>query len=151
RQIELDRGALADLAVDLDMAAGLLDEAIDLAEAEARAASLGLGREERLEGARDDVRAPAAAGVADAAHAVLARGDLAVLRGIGVVEEGVGDLDGELAAVRHRVARVDGEIEQRALELARIDEGIPQPARDDALDVDAFAEGAAQEIGHVLD
>ena len=38
RQIDLDRRALAHLAVDLDMAAGLLDEAINLAEPKAGAA-----------------------------------------------------------------------------------------------------------------
>ena len=35
RQIQLDRGALAFLAVDADMSAGLGDEAIDHREAEA--------------------------------------------------------------------------------------------------------------------
>ena len=37
RQVDLDRGAVAGLGVDLHVAAGLLDEAEDLAEAEAGA------------------------------------------------------------------------------------------------------------------
>ena len=50
RQINLDRRALAELAVDLDVAAGLLDEAIDLRQAKPGAVTDFLGGEERLEG-----------------------------------------------------------------------------------------------------
>ena len=52
RQVDPDRRAVAGLAVDFHVAARLLDEAIDLAQAEAGALAGLLGREERLEGAR---------------------------------------------------------------------------------------------------
>src|SRR6185437_16412609 len=52
-QVDLDRRAFADLAVDLQVPAGLLDETIDLAEAEPGAVTGSLGGEERLEGALD--------------------------------------------------------------------------------------------------
>ena len=45
---------MADLAVDLDMPAGLLGEAVDHAEPEAAALAVLLGREERLEDALQD-------------------------------------------------------------------------------------------------
>ena len=43
--------------------------------------------------------------------------------------EGVAGLDGQLAAVRHGVARVDGEVEQRVLELRRVGLDRPQARR----------------------
>ena len=56
RQVDLDRRAVADLAVDLHVAAGLLDEAVDLREPEAGAVADVLGGEERLERLRSDLR-----------------------------------------------------------------------------------------------
>ena len=55
RQVDPHGRALAGLAVDLDVAAGLLDEAVDHAEPEAGALALGLGGEERLEDVVDDL------------------------------------------------------------------------------------------------
>src|SRR3546814_3469258 len=46
RQVEPHGGAVADLAVDLHVAAGLLGKAVDHAEAEAGAVALALGGEE---------------------------------------------------------------------------------------------------------
>ena len=56
RQIELDGGAVSGLAVDRDVSAGLLDEAVDLAQSESGALTGRLGGEERVDGARDHVR-----------------------------------------------------------------------------------------------
>src|SRR5260221_522831 len=53
RQEDREGGALAGLAVDEDEAAGLLDDAVDGGEAEAGAGADFLGREERLEDARE--------------------------------------------------------------------------------------------------
>ena len=49
RQVELDRRALAELAVDLGMALGLAGEAVDHREAQPRALADRLGGEEGLE------------------------------------------------------------------------------------------------------
>src|SRR6185312_1512718 len=65
RQIERDPGAGAKLAVEMDAAAGLCDETVDLAQAQAAAFAGLLGRVERLEGARHRVRRHSRAGVAD--------------------------------------------------------------------------------------
>ena len=56
-QVELHRRAVAHFAVDLDVAARLLHEAVDLRQPEAGALADVLGREERLEGAGEDVAA----------------------------------------------------------------------------------------------
>src|SRR3546814_19769249 len=55
RQVEPHGGAVADLAVDLHVAAGLLGKAVDHAEAEAGAVALALGGEEGLENLVEDV------------------------------------------------------------------------------------------------
>ena len=99
RQIDLHRRAFADFAVDLHVAAGLLDEAIDLAEAEAGALPFVLGREERLER-----RAPSHRGAMPTPVSLTAiitywpASDFPMLRRIFVVEERVRHLDRELAA-----------------------------------------------------
>ena len=133
------------------MAAGLLDEAVDLRQAEPRAVADILGRVERLEGMGLNLLGHARAGVGDGDHDVLARHDLGLCRGIGLVEIGVGGLDGELAAVRHGVARIDGEIEDADLELVGIGQHPPQPAGQHGLDGDLLAQSAAQQFGHAGD
>ena len=50
REVHLHGRALAGLAVDLDMPAGLLHETINLAQAQPGPVSQFFGREERLEG-----------------------------------------------------------------------------------------------------
>ena len=55
RQEDAERRALADFGVDIDEAAGLLDDAVDGGEAEPGALADLLGREERLEDLVDDV------------------------------------------------------------------------------------------------
>src|ERR1700722_19104893 len=49
-KINLYRRPLSNFGVDLHVAAALLDEAVNLAEAKSRALAHGLGREERFEG-----------------------------------------------------------------------------------------------------
>src|SRR5579875_1119843 len=54
--------------------------------------------------------------------------------------------DAQPAAGGHGVARVHGEIEEGALELARVDEDGPRRRGNPALDGDALAEGALQQL-----
>ena len=82
---------------------------------------------------------------------ILAGRQIGMHRAIGLVEIAVGGLDGQLAALRHRVARIDGEIDQRVFELVGIGKDVPQPARQHGFDRDRFAEGAPQQIGHAGD
>src|SRR5262249_36513094 len=65
RQVDLDGRAVTFLAVDLDVAARLLDQPVDHAEAETGALADLLGGEERLEHLVHDGGGNAAAGVAD--------------------------------------------------------------------------------------
>ena len=81
RQIDRDGRAFAELAFDADLAAGLVGEAEDLAEAEAGALADRLGREEGLERALHDFGGHSAAGVGDADPHIFAGADVADLVG----------------------------------------------------------------------
>src|SRR6185437_13890132 len=124
--INLDRRALPDLAIDLDVAAGLLDEAVHLAQPKAGALPELLGGEERLEGAIDYLAGHAGAGVADANGDVLAGRQIGIDTAILLIGIDVGAFYRQLAAGRHGVARVDGEIDERRLEVVGIDFDVPQ-------------------------
>src|SRR6185437_10165536 len=99
RQIDADRGAASELAVNLHMAAGLLDEAMDHAEAKAAAGAGAFGGVERLEGAALDFFRHARAGVGHGQHDVLARRDLGMLRGVNRIQLHAPRFDDQPAAL----------------------------------------------------
>ena len=82
RQIDFDGRAFANLAVDFDVAARLLDEAVDLRESEAGAVSDILGGKEGVEGLRHHVGRHADAVIGDREHDILAGQHLRLCRGI---------------------------------------------------------------------
>ena len=125
RQIEAEGRAVALFAVDLDVSARLLDEAVDHAQAEPGALADFLGREERLEHPVDDIGPNSDSGIADRDHHVIPRHNVAVSRGIFLIEGHVLGFQDQLAALGHGIARVDRKIEQRRGELARIDQRRP--------------------------
>ena len=131
---------MAGLAVDFDVAARLLDETIDLAQAEAGALAGLFGGEERLEGARGDLLPHADALVGHRDQHVLTWAHLGVVRAIGFVEQDVAGLDGQAAALRHRIARIDGEIENRGFQLHRVGLDRPNAAGADHLELHRLAE-----------
>src|SRR4030095_12471021 len=85
RQEDLERRAAAVLAVNPDVDAVLLDDAVAGGEAETGAAAGRLGREERLEEVPRDVLGHAHAGVADGQHHVVPRLDALVLPRVALV------------------------------------------------------------------
>ena len=90
REIHLDRSALSELAVNLHMPVGLLDEAIDHAQSKPRAGAGGLGREERFERFVAHLGRHTFAGIADRNQHELAGLHLGTgAQDIGVVEIGV--------------------------------------------------------------
>jgi hypothetical protein len=120
RQEEPHARPLAGPGADLHMPARLLDEAVDLAQAEAGALADLLGGEERLEHALHRLLVHADAGVGHGDGHVVARLGIGVAGGVGAVEPDVRGLDEQLPASRHRIARVHGEVEDGALELVGI-------------------------------
>ncbi len=137
---------MAHLAIDADLAAALLAEAVGHAETEPGALPFRLGREERLERAIEHLAPHAGAGAGHGQHHVLAGRQVGHARHVAVVEHRVGKLEREPAAVGHRVARVDGEVQHHFLELMRIDLRVPEAARHHRLDLDRFAERLTQQF-----
>ena len=74
-KVDLERRAVPGLAVDPDVPAALLDDAVHGRQPEPGALAGRLGREERLERVLRTVGVHAAAGVAHREHHVLARRD----------------------------------------------------------------------------
>src|SRR2546426_1032055 len=105
------------LAVQRDLAAALLDDAVDGREPEARPPPRSFGREERLERASLDLRRHPATGVGHREHHIAAGGTVRVLE---LREVDIAGLDGEPAALAHRIARIDREIDDHLLDLTGI-------------------------------
>ena len=72
REINLEGRALADLAVNVDVAAGLLDDGLAGRQAQTGAFALGLGGEKGFKQVRLDFLGHAGARVTDAEHHVVA-------------------------------------------------------------------------------
>ena len=151
RQIELDRGSPTDLAVDVDVALRLADEAIDHAEAEATSLADPLGREEGLEHLLEVSRRNADARVGDLDHRIASRHRFGIHRNVSGIQDDVARLDQQFAAVRHRIARIEAEIDQRGLELGAIDMDDAEIVREHGVDLDLRTQGAPQELAGVGD
>ena len=97
REIDLEGGAFADLAIHPDIAFALLDDAVH--GGKPKPGALGtLGGEKRLEDVRLGLGVHAHAHVADGQHHVLPRLHRSMGAGVAFVERGIGGFDGELAA-----------------------------------------------------
>src|SRR5205085_4972107 len=125
-------GAGALLAVDEDVAARLLYDAVHRRQAETRTLADALRGEEGLEDLAAHVRAHAGAGVLHLDEDVLAfdqaflAGDLGFALAVALGDVAVADGDG--AAVWHRVLGVDGEIDHDLIDLRLVGLDVPEVA-----------------------
>ena len=149
RQIDAHGGAFARLAVDGDMAAALLDEAVGHRQSQAGAFSLRLGGIKGFEGVPQHFRAHAGASVRHRQQHILAGLQLAARRRKGGVQFDVGQVDGERAAPAHGVARVQGQVQNDVFQLVAVDQGVPQIRRGVDVHVDRFAQRAPQQFSHL--
>ena len=145
RQIDLERRSPAGFAVHPDVAAALLDDAVNGGEAEAGALD-SLGGEKRLEDMGLSFGIHAHAGVADGQHHVLARLRWGVQAGIAFVERDIGGLDGEFAALRHGIAGVDRQIHDDLFDLAGIGAHRAQFRARDHYQIDVFADQPGEQF-----
>ena len=122
RQIQPHARAAIRRALDLDVPARLLHEAVHHAQAEPGAVPEMLGREERLDRALQHFGRHADAGIGHRQQHEIARWNIVVL----AARSHVARLDGQRAAFGHRIASVHGKIDQRGLDLRRIREHVPQ-------------------------
>src|SRR5207302_3146928 len=107
RQENIERRALAFLRVDIDEAAGLLDDTVYGRKPETGALADFLGREERLEDLVDDIGRDSGAGIRYGDPHVIRRRHPLVGEMTGLLRAHVGGPNRQLAAVGHRVAGVD--------------------------------------------
>ena len=139
REEDAERRALAPLAVDPDVPAALVHDAVHRGEPEPRALALLLGGEEGLEEVRLHVRVHADARVRHLEHHVRARLDPDPRRLV-LADRAIGRLDGQPAAVRHGVARVDGEVQEHLLDLTGIGRHGSEVRRGHRDELDRLAE-----------
>src|SRR6185369_7681823 len=141
---DLERRSLADFAVEPDLSAGLLDDAAHDGQAEARAASA--RGEKRVVDLVADFGSDAGAGIADDQLDVIAFAQVRTLPHVGFVDAHVPRLDGQRAALWHRLPRVDGEVQQYLVQLPRIGVDVPQLFVDMRADADVLAEARGEEL-----
>src|SRR5271170_290735 len=150
-EINGEDGAAAGLALDEDVTAALLDDAVDSGESEAGAFAILLGGEERLEDAGLSFAVHALAGVANGNHDVRAVFDESIFGVVGIVESDAGGANADFAAVRHGVLGIDHEIHDDLLELSGIGAGAANGRGEAGGEFHVFPDERAQEALHVFD
>ena len=142
---------LPDFAVHGDEAAGLLDDAVDGGQAQARALAHRLGGEEGIEDLALDLLGHADAGIGHFdADIVAGRHDRgAQRRRLG--HRLVGGLDGDGAALRHGVAGIDHQIDDGVAKLRLVGMNRPEIVAALHIQADAFAHQPAQHLGQFAD
>ncbi|MNS69583.1 hypothetical protein D3C72_1029000 [compost metagenome] len=146
RQVQVHPGALADLAVQGDMAVGLLAEAVHHRQAQADALADRLGAEERLEGMLQRALRHALA-VIDNSQAYIvagAQGTAGELPGADVL---VTCLDAQLAAAGHGFAGIEQHVVEGFLQLLVIGFDRPQALGDLQVQVHGRAQASLQALG----
>ena len=119
--------------VDIDEAAGLLDDAVDGGEPESGALAHLFGREERLEYLVDDRCRDAGAGIDDFDQHVVGRGHALGVIALALLAGDVGGAQREPAALGHGVTGVDREVHDHLLELGNVECSAATSAVNDAV------------------
>src|SRR3954469_5560853 len=146
RQIDAERRAFTNGAVNPDESVALLDDAIHGGEPETRALAWRLRREERIEDARLNFRGHADTGVADEDVDVAAGLHWRSANGKRFRHVDHVGREAKLTAREHGVACVDGQVYQRVLELRRINANRIQLWLQLHDEVDIRAKRPAQEL-----
>jgi len=150
-EINGEDGTAAELALDEDVTAALLDDAVNGGKAEASAFAFFFRGEEGLEDAGLGFAVHALAVVADGDHDVGAVFDESIFRAVGIVEGDAGGANADFPAVRHGVFGVDDEIHDDLFELSGIGAGAADGGGETGGEFDIFADQRAQETFHVRD
>src|SRR6516165_11140403 len=118
REINPERGSIADLTVNSNGPAGLLGKPVDHAQPEASALARFLGRKEGLEGTIADLLAHAGARIGYGDHYVIARID--VRESTAIAASDFCGRNRQSSTRMHGISRVDREVENGQLQLARL-------------------------------
>ena len=133
------------------MSARLLDEAINLRQAQSGTLADLLSREKGIKGLSQNLLGHSGAVVGDREEYILAGNDFLMIARIGIIEKGVGRLDRQPAAIRHGVARVEREVDDRIFELAAVRRDHPETAGEHRLDRNRLTQRPPQQLGHARD
>ena len=117
---------VARLAVDIDEAVVLLDDAVNRGQPQAGAFAHLLGGEKRLEQIVQGLMIHAAAVVADGQQHIIAGDKARVMGAVVLVESDVARFDGDFASVRDGVPGVDAEVGQDLVDLRWVDLDLRQ-------------------------
>ena len=128
RQEDAEGRALADFGIDEDDASGLLDDAVNHRQSEARAFPDFLGGKKGLEDLFLQLRRNAGAGVGDLEQDIFGRRQQRFLERGAFGRRDIARAERDLAALRHRVARIDHEIDHDLLELVEVSLHQPEIA-----------------------
>src|SRR5579871_6556823 len=129
------------------MSTGLAHKAENLAEPKPAALTDFFGCEKRIEGLRHNCWGHAFAAVSDGEEDVLSFRNV-VFAGNPSIDQGVGGVDRQLAALSHCVPRIDREVQNCALKLDRIGKTTPQTRRKHGLDLNVLTERSRQQLSH---
>ena len=121
------------------MATGPFDETVDLAQPKPRSLSWLVSREKWLERMIKDLRGHTGSGIAHADDNILSGGNLRVRTRIVVINRHVCSFDGELSAIRHRIARVDSQVDDSRFQMVHVRFNIPEAGSAYCLNFDPFA------------
>ena len=111
---------MAGLAVHVDEAPVLLDNAVHGRQTQSGSRSHRLGREKRLKEVRLDLAIHAAAGIADRYHDISAGNESDMRGAIGLIKDGDIRLDDDPACIGNGIPGVDAEIDEDLVYLARL-------------------------------
>ena len=128
--------------------AGLLDEPVGLAQAEARSLADLLGSEERFERFLDDMSGHAGPGVGHGNHHVLPGRHARVVACIVLIQIRVLGFNRESSTLRHGIPGVDRKIEDSVLKLVGVRVRMPQSTGENRLQPDRLADCVPEQIGH---
>src|ERR1700680_1934678 len=136
REVDRDNRGLVRFSVDLDVAARLMDEAVNLTQAKASSLPGLLGREEWFEHPLQNVLRHSRAGVADGNPHVWSGDKSIMLLTVLLIKEGIFSRDRQLRACAHGATGVDGEIKYGRPQLDWIGYRLPQPVGSDDVESD---------------
>src|SRR5660398_11134 len=149
-QIDLEGGASAHLTVHPDVAAVLLNDAVDGGEPEARSLAPLFGGEEGFEDMGEDLGVDPGAGVAHGQHDVGSWARAKMRTYVLLSEFYISRLDGQLPSTGHRVAGIDRQVRGDLLYLARIHLHRPQSLLAPQGELHVFAGQLPKEFGSRL-
>src|SRR5260221_104387 len=148
RKVYLEGRTLSGLAVDHDVSAALLDDAVHRREPQSGSAASALGREEGFEDPLTRRLVDTHAGIRNAQLDVLPWRDWQMPLPIVFVQRDVPCLDRQPATARHGIGGVDHQVDQNLLELRRIDQNESDRGREVQADVDPFDDQSPQHQLH---